>query len=144
MTQAWQQRVKHTFLTLRFGDTVICNTWQPTGERNHRSTRWQKRQVKTPHLADTMTASRSLHRSAGMDFRHCLDRRKSPGKKTEPAARMDSMIPGDPSKRRKVLWQSRDQSEKEKHSQMSMSEEALPIDLHGGASHPYISDCTYR
>lgn len=49
-----------------------------------------------------MTASRSLHRSAGIDFRHCLDRRKSPGKKTEPAARMDSMIAGDPSDRQKV------------------------------------------
>lgn len=49
-----------------------------------------------------MTASRSLHRSAGIDFRHCLDRRKSPGKKTEPAARMDSMIPDDPSERQKV------------------------------------------
>lgn len=44
------------------------------------------------HLADTMTASPSLHRSAGMDLRHCLDRRKRPGKNTEPAARMVSMV----------------------------------------------------
>lgn len=53
-----------------------------------------------PHLADTITASRSLHLSAGMDFRHCLDRRNRPGKKTEPAARMVSMITVELSERR--------------------------------------------
>lgn len=42
-----------------------------------------------------MTASPSLHLSAGMDFRHCLDSRKRPGKNTDPAARMVSMVPGD-------------------------------------------------
>lgn len=45
------------------------------------------------NLADTITASLSLHRSAGNDFKHCLDRRKSPGKNTEPAARTVSMVP---------------------------------------------------
>lgn len=63
----------------------------------------KKKKKRESHLADTVTASRSLQRSAGIDFRHCLDRRKSPGKKTVPAARMDSMIPGDPSKRQKGL-----------------------------------------
>lgn len=46
------------------------------------------------HLADTMTASLSLHLSAGNDFKHCLDKRKSPGKNTDPAARTVSMVPG--------------------------------------------------
>lgn len=58
----------------------------------------------TSHLADTITASRSLHLSAGIDFRHCLDRRKRPGKNTEPAARMVSMIPVELSERREVQW----------------------------------------
>lgn len=46
------------------------------------------------HLADTMTASPSLHLRAGIDFRHCLDSRKRPGKNIDPAARMVSMVPG--------------------------------------------------
>lgn len=46
------------------------------------------------YLADTMTASPSLHLRPGSRFRHCLDKRKSPGKNTEPAARMDNMIFG--------------------------------------------------
>lgn len=45
------------------------------------------------NLADTITASLSLHRNAGNDFKHCLDKRKSPGKNTEPAARTDSIVP---------------------------------------------------
>lgn len=59
------------------------------------------------HLADTMTASPSLHLSAGIDFRHCLDSRKRPGKNIDPAARMVSMVPGDLSERQKVqqaIW----------------------------------------
>lgn len=44
------------------------------------------------YLADTMTASPSLHLRPGSRFRHCLDRKKSPGKNTEPAAKMDNMI----------------------------------------------------
>lgn len=56
------------------------------------------------HLADTITASRSLHLSAGMDFRHCLDRRNRPGKNTEPAARMVSMITVELSEGREVQW----------------------------------------
>ena len=54
-----------------------------------------------------MTASPSLHLSAGMDFRHCLDSRKRPGKNIDPAARMVSMVPGDLSQRQEVqqaIW----------------------------------------
>lgn len=60
--------------------------------------------VTRAHLADTITASRSLHLSAGIDFRHCLDSRNRPGKNTEPAARMVSMIPVDLSERQEVQW----------------------------------------
>lgn len=59
----------------------------------------QRQFFQSSHLADTMTASPSLHRSAGIDFRHCLDRRKRPGKNTDPAARMVSMVPGKLSQR---------------------------------------------
>lgn len=45
------------------------------------------------NLADTMTASPSLHLSAGMDLRHCLESKKRPGKNTDPAARMVNMVP---------------------------------------------------
>lgn len=40
-----------------------------------------------------MTASPSLHLSAGMDLRHCLESKKRPGKNTDPAARMVNMVP---------------------------------------------------
>lgn len=56
------------------------------------------------YLADTMTASPSLHLSAGIDFRHCLDSRKRPGKNIDPAARIVSMVPGNLSERQKVQW----------------------------------------
>lgn len=62
------------------------------------------------NLADTMTASPSLHLSAGMDFKHCLDRRKRPGKNTDPAAKMISMVPCNLSDRQKVqqaIWSMR-------------------------------------
>lgn len=48
------------------------------------------------HLAETMTASPSLQRRPGMCLRHCLDSRKRPGKKTEPAAKMLNMVPRGP------------------------------------------------
>lgn len=70
-------------------------------------TETEKPSFRRSHLADTMTASPSLHLSAGMDFRHCLDRRKRPGKNTDPAARMVSMVPGNVSERQKVqraIW----------------------------------------
>lgn len=46
------------------------------------------------YLADTITASPSCQPRPGSRFRHCLDKRKSPGKNTEPAAKMDNMIVG--------------------------------------------------
>lgn len=45
------------------------------------------------YLAETMTASASLHFSHGACFRHRLDSRKRPGKNMEPAARMLIMVP---------------------------------------------------
>ena len=98
--------------------------------------------IRGPHLADTMTASPSLHLSAGMDLRHCLDRRKRPGKNTDPAARMVSMVPGDPSERQKVqqaIWSLRSVAllPPSLKDNTTDSGETVHIDLTGSNSHIY-------
>lgn len=94
-----------------------------------------------------MTASPSLHLSAGMDFRHCLDSRKRPGKNTDPAARMVSMVPDGLSERQKVqraIWSLRSValSLSEKHK-TSNSVQTVHIDLTGGGSYVYTYSCIH-
>lgn len=48
--------------------------------------------IEETNLADTTTASPSLQQRPGMCLRHCLESRKRPGKKTEPAARSPNMV----------------------------------------------------
>lgn len=89
-----------------------------------------------------MTASPSLHLSAGMAFRHCLDSRKRPGKNIDPAARMVSMVPGDLSERQKVqqaIWSLRSVALSPflKHK-ISNCEYTVHIDLTRGNSHVYV------
>lgn len=97
-----------------------------------------------------MTASPSLHLSAGIDFKHCLDNKKRPGKNTDPAAKMVSMVPGDLSEWQKVqrcnlvleIRRSVPPSLYMKEQNNKSVSRTARADLYSGNSHEYTFGCT--